>query len=91
MRVLAELTALQPQWLLIERTLFSTTGQPRLTLQRVPPSIYRASYPCWFIDPASVATLLSTSYHLVHTADDAAPPPNGAQFRSLYWMRRAAP
>lgn len=91
MRVLAELVALQPQLLLIERTLFSTTGQPRLTLQRVPPSIYRASYPCWFIDPAAVVQLLSTSYRLVHDADDAAPPPDGARFRSMYWERRAAP
>ncbi len=90
-RVLAELVALQPQLLLIERTLFSTTGQSRLTLQRVPPSIYRASYPCWFIDPTAVEKLLSTSYHLVHDADDAAPPPDGARFRSLHWMRRAAP
>ena len=86
MRVLAELVALQPRLALIERTLFSTTGPSRLTLQRVPSSIYRASYPCWFIDPEPVTALLSQSYRLVHEADDSAPPPKGARIRSLYWM-----
>lgn len=84
--VLAELVALRPRLLLIERTLFSTTGPSRLTLQRVPSSIYRASYPCWFIDPERIMGLLSNSYRLVHDADDAAPPPEGARIRSLYWI-----
>lgn len=89
--VLTELLALRPRVVLIERTLFSTTGRSRLTLQRVPPSIYRASYPCWFLDPEPVMTLLSDSYRLVHDADESAPPPQGARFRTLYWMRRDVP
>jgi putative methyltransferase (TIGR04325 family) len=88
LRALAELVALRPRLVLIDCTLFSTTGRARLTLQQVPPSIYRASYPCWFLDPEPILTLLSESYNLIHDADESAPPPRGARFRSLYWRRR---
>ena len=35
--------------ILIDRTFFSKTKQ-KIKLQVVPPKIYRASYPCWFLD-----------------------------------------
>lgn len=90
LRLLTELVALAPRLLLIERTLFSTTGRARLTLQRVPPSIYRASYPCWFIDADQTMMLLSASYRLIHDGDEPAPAPAGARFRSMHWTRKDA-
>jgi putative methyltransferase (TIGR04325 family) len=35
---------------IIDRTGFVNRGRDRLTVQRVPPTIYSASYPCWFFD-----------------------------------------
>ncbi len=39
-------------YLLFDRTAFVYEGPDRLTLQRVPPSIYDASYPAWFFNEA---------------------------------------
>jgi putative methyltransferase (TIGR04325 family) len=36
--------------IIIDRTGFVARGPDRLTVQSVPPSIYDASYPCWFFD-----------------------------------------
>jgi putative methyltransferase (TIGR04325 family) len=91
LQVLKELVTLRPRLLLVERTLFSTTGQPRLTLQRVPPSIYRASYPCWFLGAEQLMLLLTPEYQLTHDLEEPAPAPAGAQFRSLYWRRKNHP
>jgi putative methyltransferase (TIGR04325 family) len=91
LQVLKELVTLRPRLLLVERTLFSTTGQPRLTLQRVPPSIYRASYPCWFLEAEQLMLLLTPEYQLTHDLEEPAPAPAGAQFRSLYWRRKNHP
>ncbi len=47
---LSYLAALSMKYLLFDRTAFVREGSDRLTLQRVPPSIYDASYPAWFFD-----------------------------------------
>ena len=39
---------------IIDRTGFVPRGRDRLTVQNVPPAIYRASYPCWFFDRKSL-------------------------------------
>jgi putative methyltransferase (TIGR04325 family) len=36
------------RWLLLDRTPFIEANEDRLTVQKVPPSIYPASYPAWF-------------------------------------------
>lgn len=38
---------------IIDRTGFVSRGRDRLTVQRVPPAIYDATYPCWFFDRAT--------------------------------------
>ncbi|MFD1769675.1 methyltransferase, TIGR04325 family [Sphingobacterium suaedae] len=37
-------------YLLFDRTAFVREGEDRLTIQRVPPEIYDASYPAWFLN-----------------------------------------
>ena len=46
--VLADLANSGAPYVLLDRTPFITGEEDRLTVQHVPPSIYRASYPAWF-------------------------------------------
>lgn len=48
--VLTEARRLGFRRIIIDRTGFVTRGRDRLAVQHVPPSIYAASYPCWFFD-----------------------------------------
>ena len=47
------------RWVILDRTGFSLEGRDRLSLQKVPPSIYDASYPCWFLDQQKVCATFS--------------------------------
>ena len=46
-------------YLLIDNTPFNYENRDRLTVQTVPPSIYEASYPCWFLDYGKVLSSLN--------------------------------
>ncbi len=46
--LLEELLKFDFEFIVIDRTPFAR--QERLTVQKVPPSIYEASYPCWFFE-----------------------------------------
>ncbi len=52
--LLAEIRARGFDRAIIDRTGFVTRGRDRLTVQHVPAAIYAASYPCWFLDRATV-------------------------------------
>ncbi|MFD2553273.1 methyltransferase, TIGR04325 family [Sphingobacterium tabacisoli] len=47
---LASLSSLNVDYILFDRTAFIKSGPDRLTVQKVPPSIYEASYPSWFFN-----------------------------------------
>jgi len=47
---LINLAKLQIPYLIFDRTAFIHEGDDRLTIQRVPPEIYEASYPSWFFN-----------------------------------------
>lgn len=63
--VLSALVDLALGALMIDRTPFSRTDRERLTIQRVPPSIYPASYPCWLLNEQRMHRLLEPRYRLV--------------------------
>ena len=53
--------------ILIDRTLFSKTYK-KIKLQVVPPKIYRASYPCWFLDELEfIAYFESNNYNIIES------------------------
>ena len=54
-----QMLAYQPELICIERTPFWMGAGDRLTIQRVPPSIYEASYPCWLLDKQKICLLLA--------------------------------
>ncbi|WP_270088366.1 methyltransferase, TIGR04325 family [Sphingobacterium sp. SYP-B4668] len=47
---LEDLSKMKCPYLLFDRTAFVRSGGDRLTIQRVPPEIYEASYPAWFFN-----------------------------------------
>lgn len=51
-------------YLLLENMPFHDQPGDRLTVQRVPPEIYQASYPCWLLDQNKVIASLSNRYQL---------------------------
>jgi putative methyltransferase (TIGR04325 family) len=53
---LSELAGMAPEYIIFDRTAFMDTGGDRLTIQRVPPSIYEASYPSWFFNQKKFLT-----------------------------------
>lgn len=54
------------QHIIIDRTPFLTTGdQDRLTIEKVPPSIYKASYPAWFLNKENFLRHFEQKYRLI--------------------------
>ena len=51
--------------IIIDRTPVLLTGDDRITVQHVPPSIYQASYPAWFLNKTKFCRFLEPAYELV--------------------------
>ena len=63
--VLAELASTGADCLIIDRTPFSNGSEGRIVIQRVPPSIYCASYPMWVLSELEIMNILGRHWHLV--------------------------
>lgn len=56
-------------FLLFDRTTFIESGEDRITVQKVPPDIYEASYPAWFFNREKFLDFLSADYELMAEFD----------------------
>ncbi|WP_041962252.1 TIGR04325 family methyltransferase [Sulfurospirillum cavolei] len=65
--LLEELLKFDFEFIVIDRTPFAC--QERLTVQKVPPSIYEASYPCWFFEEKQFLSAFLHRYHVVESFD----------------------
>jgi putative methyltransferase (TIGR04325 family) len=63
--VLAELASTGADCLIIDRTPFSKGSEGKITIQRVPPSVYCASYPMWVLSEQEIMGILDAHWHLV--------------------------
>lgn len=52
-------------YIIIDRTTFLLSDSDRLTVQVIPPEIYEASYPCWFLSVNKVLRMILQKYDLV--------------------------
>lgn len=52
-------------FLIVDNTPFNYVNRDRITIQKVPPAIYTASYPCWFLDYSSVLKRFATTYQII--------------------------
>lgn len=63
--LLKKVKAMTFEFILFDRTSFIIDGRDRLTVQKVPPEIYSASYPCWFFDKKKFYTFFEEDYELI--------------------------
>jgi putative methyltransferase (TIGR04325 family) len=76
--------------IIIDRTGFIAGDRDRLTVQRVPPEIYDASYPCWFFARAGVLRHFSGNYRLVTEWPGFDEANIAAEFRGLFLERKSS-
>ncbi len=53
------------EYIIFDRTTFVQEGEDVVALQKVPPQVYTASYPCWFFDKDKLVKFLSPKYDLI--------------------------
>jgi putative methyltransferase (TIGR04325 family) len=53
------------KYIIFDRTAFIDTGDDRITVQKVPPEIYPASYPAWFFNQEKFLDFFSGEYELI--------------------------
>lgn len=64
-QLIKELMAHNIPQIIIDNTPFNFERRDRITVQKVPPSIYPASYPCWFLDYQKVKSTFQANYEVV--------------------------
>lgn len=62
---LKQLIELRLPYIVIDNTYFNYQDRDRICVQKVPPSIYEASYPCWFLNYRKVKDEISTHYTII--------------------------
>jgi len=63
-RTIINLKAVGIKYFLVDRTPF-IRGKDRITIQKVPPKIYKGSYPCWFFNKENFMNVFKGSYKLL--------------------------
>ena len=71
-RTLGEAISLDFEGIIIDRTLFFENGPEEIAVQVVPPGIYRASYPAWFLDRRRFLDFISAAYEVSAEFDSLA-------------------
>ena len=66
--LLNELIAIKPEFIIIDRTPFIEEPD-RITIQKVHPKIYKATYPCWFFNKKKFIDYISQQYELIFEFD----------------------
>ncbi len=84
---LRRLLALGAPFVLLDRTPTVTGAQDRLTIQRVPPSIYRATYPSWFLSRLKLADTFQPGHRLVAEFEALDRANIDARFLGMLWQR----
>ena len=74
------------RYILVDRTAFIDDAADRLTVQRVPETIYAASYPAWFFSEPAFVDQLDDQYDLMADFDDSFTPPTTLEDgKRVYW------
>ena len=72
------------EFIIIDRTSF-INGDDRLTIQKVPESIYLSSYPCWFFNKEKFLTYFANKYDLIAEFDDSFTSEQTVDGEKGYW------
>jgi putative methyltransferase (TIGR04325 family) len=85
---LKELIQLDIANILVDRTAFTRFGGCRLTIQKVAPSIYPASYPAWFLDLETFLKIFSQKYNLVFDFESSDEANIASSFKGFYFRKK---
>ena len=64
-KCLDEILSKKIKFIVIDRMALLASGKDRLTVQKVPPFIYPASYPCWFLNKEGFYSKITKDYTIV--------------------------
>ncbi len=63
--LIEKITSLNIPYIIVDNTTFNFEDRDRITVQKVPPSIYSASYPCWFFNYSTIKKGFEKKYAMV--------------------------
>lgn len=75
------------KYIIIDRTPF-LKGTDRITIQKVNPKIYKASYPCWFLNKKKFISFLDAEYNLVLEFDAHDKANISSEFKGIIFDRK---
>lgn len=64
---LEEITNRGFEYIVFDRTAFNKTEKDRLTIQKVPANVYKASYPAWFLSKRKFLDIFLSRYNIIAT------------------------
>jgi len=64
--ILEEIISKKIEYIIVDRTLFVNRDEDRLTIQKVPEKIYKASYCCWFLSEEKFLNQFRNRYDLIY-------------------------
>jgi putative methyltransferase (TIGR04325 family) len=77
----------QVKYIIIDRTSF-IDGNDRITIQKVHPAIYKASYPCWFLNKRNLIAYIEKSYELLLEFDALDKANIRSEFKGFIFRRK---
>lgn len=85
--LLTDVASRDIDYLIIDRNGFTNKGRDWLTVQHVSPSIYAASYPCWFFDRPGLLAPLMAEWKVIEEWPTFDEPGAGYEYRGLMLQR----
>lgn len=86
--MLEEMLETSYDFILIDRTPYSLNNKDVIKLQKVPPSIYKASYPCWFFSEKNLkGILIDKGYSMIEEFESLEGGMNSYTFKGMIWKR----
>ncbi len=76
------------EFMIVDKTYFALNGKDRLTIQKVPPYIYEASYPCWFLNEKQFLNKFLKNYQLVESYESVGYANIPSAFKGFIFKRR---
>jgi putative methyltransferase (TIGR04325 family) len=92
--MIKEIISLDFEYIILDRTAFINFDEHIITVQRVPPEIYEASYPAWFFNYEKLLTLFSEKYIVITRFDNGFTAPiklngTGASWSGIFFKRKS--
>lgn len=76
-------------FLILDKMPLIKSDRDRITIQKVPPSIYKASYPSWFFSESRFMAFISDKYDIISEIDRNIPANLPAAFKAFLLKRKA--